>query len=92
MVIIIGLFRHFQDVLKDILRKVNDFSKRRDNLTEANLLNEQEALKNDIITLTADSSTSELHKVVIYMLKDTLSVLLKLSDHVSSKHKHDSSG
>lgn len=53
---------------------------------------EQQTLMNEIIIMSSTNSTSDLHKTVICMLKDTLSALLKLSDHVNAKYEAENKG
>lgn len=52
-----------------------------------NLLEERKILMEDIMKLTAQTSIAELYKLVIEMLKETLSAVLKLCDHVNSKQE-----
>lgn len=72
------------------MKKVNEFGKQRQHLNHINLINEQRSLLDSVIDLTGNVSPLNVQKTLISMLSDTLSFLLNMNDHLSTKEEHNS--
>ncbi|XP_065213953.1 uncharacterized protein LOC135841080 [Planococcus citri] len=79
------------EIVKDCLKNVHDFNKHQNILSEMDLLKEKASLMNDVIRLNANIPISSLYKIVIDMLKETLSSSIKLADYINSKQNSESS-
>lgn len=78
------------EIIKLCLKKVNEFGKQRQHLNHINLINEQRSLLDSVIDLTGNVSPLNVQKTLISMLSDTLSFLLNMNDHLSTKEEHNS--